>query len=147
MRISSKISEYLTIREWNEFEENYYKWKEETAFISYTGSKVNSKFYLNIYEKGMKSVPFVLFSMSKQADFWFELLDKILDEKPLFRPGDSGRIQLMTDRWLHFGIQANLIEFDNTDSNEFVNRISYTDINCSIDTNKYVKLFQNSDCR
>ena len=58
-------------------------WKHETASLSSIIEKTNHKDYLKIIEMGQNVLPFILRSLSEDADHWFVALKKISKEDPI----------------------------------------------------------------
>lgn len=84
------------------------EWKEQSRYLSNTAQMAMLKPYQQIIGMGMPAVPLILKEMRREPGPWFWALEAIAGENPV-PPEAAGRVRLMTDAWLAWGKQRDLL--------------------------------------
>ena len=84
------------------------QWRGETLFISSSTEKMTHPAYQRIIGMGPAVVPLLLRELQEQGGHWFWALRAITEEDPV-NPVDVGRMRKMTEAWLQWGKQHNLL--------------------------------------
>jgi hypothetical protein len=84
------------------------QWREETLFISSSTEKMMHPSYQRIIGMGPAAVPLVLQEMQERGGHWFWALRAITEEDPV-NPQDVGHVKRMTEAWLQWGKQHDLL--------------------------------------
>lgn len=84
------------------------QWRGETLFISSSTEKMMHPSYQRIIGMGPAVVPLLLRELQERGGHWFWALRAITEEDPV-NPEDVGRVRKMTEAWLQWGKQHNLL--------------------------------------
>jgi hypothetical protein len=84
------------------------QWKAATAFLSSATAMVAHPAYKAIIALGPPVVPLILKELEGEPVHWFEALQAITGEDPVF-PEDWGKIPKMAAAWLAWGRKRGLI--------------------------------------
>ena len=84
------------------------QWREETLFTSSSTEKVMHPSYQRIIGMGPAAISLVLREMQERGGHWFWALRAITEEDPV-NPQDVGHVRKMTEAWLQWGKQHNLL--------------------------------------
>ena len=99
----------MTLEE--KFQKLIKKWETETTVISNVHEIYGNKHYQEIIKLGKDVVPLIFEEMRKKRyNFWFEALRQILGEGPEIPEKSRGRVVEMTDIWLKYAEENNLVK-------------------------------------
>ena len=85
-------------------------WKQDTAHLSNITTITNHWAYLEIISLGKEVVPLMLEDLKTNGpEFWFWALTELTGYMPPIKHEDRGRIQLISDLWVQWGIDNGYI--------------------------------------
>lgn len=84
------------------------EWKEQSRYLSNTAQMAMLKPYQRIIGMGWPVVPLILEELRREPDLWFWALEAITEENPV-PPEAAGKIHLMAEAWLQWGIQRRIL--------------------------------------
>lgn len=103
--LKGELSEPLLERKFRRLVEH---WRDETLFISSSTEKMMHPSYQKIIGMGSAAVSLLLRELRERGGHWFWALRAITEEDPV-SPEDVGRVRKMTEAWIQWGKQHNLL--------------------------------------
>src|SRR5438445_12585254 len=88
------------------------EWKEQARYLSNSARMAMLQPYQHIIGMGMPVVPLILGELRRQPDHWFWALEAITEQNPV-PPESLGKIQVMADAWVKWGVKHGLCRPDN----------------------------------
>lgn len=83
-------------------------WKRDSQYVSSTQEMANLKTYRQIIDIGREVLPLLLMELQRDPDYWFVALQELSGANPV-RPDQLGRLNQMSNAWLQWGRDQNLI--------------------------------------
>ncbi|MBI2927747.1 MAG: hypothetical protein HYY24_18780 [Verrucomicrobia bacterium] len=84
------------------------RWRAETGMQSSVSKIVTHPAYLSIIGLGRPAVPLILNALKTRPEHWFVALRAIVRHSPV-KPEDAGDLARMTEAWLEWGRQNQLV--------------------------------------